>query len=305
MSTKKLLVTGATGKQGGALITALLAAPPGPDGRGGAFQIYALTRRANGASARALASRGVHIVEGDMLDPGPIFSRIGADLWGVFCVTVPGATEEQQARGIIDAAVEAGVRHFVYTSVDRGGPAVSPTNPTAIPHFVSKHNVEKYLEDKAASSPQQMTWTILRPTAFYDNLTPDFMGRVFARAMQQMEPKRLQLISARDIGRTAARVFSSRSLERYAGVGISLAGDELNFGEMKRIFEEEVGYQMPLATGWIVSAIKWAVADFGIMFGWFETDGYGVDVEGLRREDPELEDFRTWLRNESKFQTRE
>jgi hypothetical protein len=75
------------------------------------------------------------------------------------------ATEEAQGRALVDEAVANGVEWFVYSSVDRGGDEKSWDNPTPIPHFISKHNIELYLREKAGD---KMMWSILRPTAFMD-----------------------------------------------------------------------------------------------------------------------------------------
>jgi hypothetical protein len=66
----------------------------------------------------------------------------------------------------VDGALEHEVKHFVYTSVDRGGDEKSYDNPTDIPHFISKYRIEHHLVDKAGD---KMGWTILRPVAFTDN----------------------------------------------------------------------------------------------------------------------------------------
>jgi uncharacterized protein YbjT (DUF2867 family) len=126
MSVKKLLVTGATGKQGGALIEALLAS------RTSNFVIYGLTRNASSNSATKLTARNIQVIEGQTTNPGPIFEKIGKNVWGVFSVTVPGKNEEQ-AKPLIDAAVANGVQHFVFTSADRGGPSKSDTDSTPVP----------------------------------------------------------------------------------------------------------------------------------------------------------------------------
>jgi uncharacterized protein YbjT (DUF2867 family) len=87
-----------------------------------------------------------------------------------------GKNEEAQGKALVDAALKNGVAHFVFSSVDRGG-AHSDNDPTIVPHFITKYNIEQHLFAKAQNS--NMTWTVFRPVAFYDNLTPDFFGKVF------------------------------------------------------------------------------------------------------------------------------
>ena len=200
----------------------------------------------------------------------------------------------------MDAAVANGVSHFVYSSVDRGGPEKSDTDATNVPHFASKYRIEKHLQEKAASSSQGMTWTILRPVAFYENLTPDFMGKMFGAMWTSMgEGQKLQLISTRDIGLFTARAFNDP--EEWKGQSISLAGDELTFAEAKEVFKKEVGSDMPSTFSILGSALRWGVKEMGAMFKWFEDEGYKADIQMLRKKEPTLQDFGKWLRESSDF----
>src|SRR5690606_21489140 len=111
----------------------------------------------------------------------------------------PGSSpeiEEKQGKALIDVALAERVKHFVYTSVDRGGDR-SLQNPTNIPHFISKHNIEKYLLDKTANGAK-MEYTILRPVAFFDNMVPGFMGNVFNASWKWVGNKKLQFIAVED-----------------------------------------------------------------------------------------------------------
>ncbi len=205
--------------------------------------------------------------------------------------------EEKQGKALIDASIKNGVEHFVFTSVDRGGPGSSEQNPTVIPHFASKHRIEEYLKEKSEDG-KKMSYTILRPTAFMDNVTNDFMGKGFASMWKGVGDKPLQLVSVRDIGVVAAKAFSDPS---YKGRAISLAGDELNFEQGKKVFKETVGYDMPETYGFVGAGIKLMSKEMSTMFNWFKTDGYRVDILALRKEIPELQGFRTWLKESSQF----
>ena len=104
-AARKLLVTGATGKQGGALIKALLSKPSQP------FEIYALTRDKTSRSAQALAAKpNIHVVEGNFADPDAIFQQVKP--WGLFSVTMPinAKKEEAEGKAMTKAAFEAGVK---------------------------------------------------------------------------------------------------------------------------------------------------------------------------------------------------
>lgn len=175
--SKALLITGATGKQGGAVISALHGLPEAKQ-----FTILALTRSPTSASAQSLRKKysEVKFIAGDLNDCPAIFESAVKDagvknVWGVFSVQSPfggGATpdsEEKQGKALVDASLAAGVQHFVYASVDRRGKN-SDNDATNVPHFISKHNIEKHLESKC-SGDGKMGYTILRPTAFMENMT--------------------------------------------------------------------------------------------------------------------------------------
>jgi uncharacterized protein YbjT (DUF2867 family) len=157
---KAILVTGATGKQGGAVVDALLDV----DSDGSQFTILALTRDPSSASAAKLLSKAPHgnlkLVPGNLDDVPAVFAAAKASIpgddkkiWGVFSVQVsfgPGATSEREvAQGcaLIDAAVEHSVQHFVYSSVERGGDEPSWDNPTTVPHFQTKYRIEQHLKE--------------------------------------------------------------------------------------------------------------------------------------------------------------
>jgi uncharacterized protein YbjT (DUF2867 family) len=78
--------------------------------------------------------------------------------------------EEAQGKALVDSAVANDLKYFVYSSVERGGDERSWENPTPVPHFASKHNVELHLREKAKAT--KMNWTILRPVAFMDVCSP-------------------------------------------------------------------------------------------------------------------------------------
>ncbi|KAI9786101.1 MAG: hypothetical protein M1835_003153 [Candelina submexicana] len=295
-TVKKILVTGATGKQGGAVIEALLSSRPTPP-----FTIVALTRNLSSNRAKSLSSKSnVSVIEGDLNDCAAIFQKTGP-VWGVFSVqaNLLGKAEETQGKALFDAAAANGVQRFVYTSADRGGPENSENDPTSVPHFITKFNIEKHVQDKASTNTQGLTWTILRPTAFYDNLTPDFAGKGFAAMWRGLGDKKLPLVSVRDVGIIAARAFTQP--EQYTNKAISIAGDELTYEEANEIFRSEFGREMPTTFMFVGNAIKWAIRDMGMMFAWFKSDGMKADIPALRKQFPELQDFRRWLRESSGF----
>jgi len=296
MAIRKLLVVGATGKQGGSLITALSGISPPP------FHVLALTRDAYSPSAKRLASKpNITLVEGSSSFPSKIFAA-HKDIYGVFSMTMPRTkvSEEDQAMSLIDQAIKHGVKHFVFTSVDRGGDVVSDMNATEIDHFVTKFRVEEYLKKRTGETGSKMQWTILRLVAFFDNLTPDFLGKGFASMWAGVGFKPLQLISSRDVGLFAAKAFLKP--EVFQGRALSIAGDELNFEKAKVVFKETLGYEMPQTFGLVGWGIKKGVREMGMMFDWFKEVGCKADLKECKGLVPETQDFASWLRESSHFE---
>lgn len=198
MSSHRILVTGATGKQGGAVIRAL-------QGSSTLYQIFALTRNATSPLSKELEKRGVILIEGNQNAPDEIFSKV-KNIYGVFSVQISvgqgqnAESEEHQGKGLFDAAQRAGIKHFVYSGADRHG-----FEATYVPHFIPKHNIEKHIMENANTTQ----WTILRPTVFMDHITRGFQSRLFFTGLEAyMGPeKALQYIAVEDIGVFTVKAF--------------------------------------------------------------------------------------------------
>jgi len=294
MSTpqKTVLITGATGKQGGALLTHLRALPDASS-----YKLLAVTRNSAGHQARRLAALpGVTVLQGDFADVPALLARRTEPVWGVFAVQVNSADEERLGKALVDAAVAHGVRHFVYASGDRGGPDRSAVDPTPVQNFAAKFAVEKHLQAAAAAGGPHgpMTYTVLRPVTFFENLTADVHGKGFARMWEQLGAKPLQFVSVDDIGWFAAASFHDPAA--HAGAALTLVGDELTQPEADAVFRRVTGQPMPLAPCVVASTVKLVLKDsVGDMFRWFGENGYGGSVDACRAAYPEIKDFQAWL----------
>ncbi|KAK4986248.1 hypothetical protein LTR50_005427 [Elasticomyces elasticus] len=305
--SKVLLITGATGKQGGAVIDALVSSPAASQ-----FTIVAVTRDANGGSAQKLASKSsnIKISQGNLDDVPGLFAAAkeavdGKPIWGVYSVQISlgkGVTMEgeiKQGCDMVDESVKNGVKHFVYSSVERGGDEASWNNPTPIGHFQTKHKIEHHLRDNAG----QMGWTILRPVAFMDNLVPGFPHKVFLTALRDtLQGKPLQWVATNDIGFFAAAAFEKP--EEWNHKAIGLAGDELTFDQLSKAFENTTGSPAGTTFSFLGSTLKYMAAEMGTMVNWFGTDGYKANVAELRKINPNMMNFETWLQKKSAFQTK-
>ncbi|TIT87862.1 MAG: NAD-dependent epimerase/dehydratase family protein, partial [Mesorhizobium sp.] len=108
-SKLNVLVTGATGQQGGAVVRALLSK---------GHRVKALTRRPDSDGARQLASTGAEVVAGDLSDAAAIAkASSGIDTMFLMGNSYEAGFEEETRQGIIaaDAAKAAGVGHLIYS----------------------------------------------------------------------------------------------------------------------------------------------------------------------------------------------
>ncbi|GIJ85949.1 hypothetical protein Asppvi_004820 [Aspergillus pseudoviridinutans] len=299
---KSILVTGATGKQGGAVINALLAEDAD-------IEILAVTRNPQSKSAKKLADKSpkIKLVQGNLDDPAGIFKnahKVSSEpIWGVFSVQIPmgqGQTvekEERQGTALIDEALTQKVQHFVYTSVDRGGDA-STDNATNIPHFISKHRIEQHLFERTRAA--NMSWTVLRPVFFFDNITPDFLGRFVVTAWDAyLQGKPLQCIAVSDIGYFAAQAFLNPA--EYRNRCLSLAGDVLTYEHMQETMRRRTGREAPTTFRMVCYVVMWMVKEMRVMFEWFYAHGFRADIAKLREMHPGLKDFEKWLEEDSQF----
>ncbi|MBD0253410.1 MAG: NmrA/HSCARG family protein [Rubrobacter sp.] len=272
-----ILVSGATGQQGGSVARNLLE-------RG--FAVRALTRDTEKAAAKELADLGAEVVSGDLEDRASI-ERVLAGVYGVFSVQqfweVGVEGEVRQGILLADAAKEAGVEHLVYSSVG------SAHRETGIPHFDSKWEVEEHV--RASGVP----YTVLRPVFFMQNwemMREPVLGGTLPQPLDPDKP--FQMIDAEDIGVFAARAFDDP--ESWIGREVDIAGDELTMPEIAGTFSRVIGrnvdyFQVP----WDGFEEQMG-EEYTIMYRWFNDYGYEANIAALRDEYPGLASFEQYLR---------
>lgn len=299
--SRALLITGATGKQGAAVINALLARQPSD------FLLLAATRNAQSAAAKSLAAKSdkIKFVQGDLDETPALFASAKAaagsvPLWGVFSVQALQGSKEmehetRQGKALIDESIKAGVKHFVYSSLDRGGEERSWNNPTSVPHFITKHQIEHHLRDSTADGKSDMGWTILRPVTFMDNLQPGFLGKAFLTMLRDtMKDKPHQWIATKDIGYFAAEAFHDPTKWNKRAFG--LAGDELTFEKLSRAFERVTGHPTGTTFSMFGTALKYGVSEIGVMVDWFKTEGFKVNISEVKKIHPQMTSMEDWLK---------
>ncbi|MEV7895579.1 NmrA/HSCARG family protein [Streptomyces cyaneofuscatus] len=265
---KIILVLGGTGNQGGATAREVLS-------RG--WSVRALVRDPDKPEAQALKELGAVLVRGDLEDVASL--RAAAEgVYGIFSVQALAyepetlAAEVRHGKAVADVAKEAGVTHFVYSSV--GG----AERGTGIDHFESKAEIERHI--KALGLPA----TILRPVFFMNNLLhfADAQGeRVMSLPVKPDKP--MQFIASDDIGVFAADAFDRPA--EFIGREIELAGDEITFPQVAEVYERITGTPSRLEPTPIEER----------MFEWFAEEGYQADIPALRELHPGLLTFEQFL----------
>ncbi|HVK73880.1 MAG TPA: NmrA/HSCARG family protein [Kofleriaceae bacterium] len=274
-SDQTVLITGATGQQGGAVARELLE-------RGQA--VRALTRRPDGDAARELQRLGATIVAGDLDDATSLVQAL-TGVWGVWAVQNTWEAgvekEEEQGKRLAKLAREQGVAHFVYSSVG------SAHRRTGIPHFDNKWRIEETV--RSLGFPSHV---ILRPVFFMENLLSPWalQGDKLAAAIQPTT--KLQMIAVADIGQMGALAFTRSS--ELAGQQLDLAGDAVTLPEAAAILSDALGRTIELQQ-LPIEAVRRQSEDTARMFEWFDRVGYDADVQGVQqRYGVRFQTLREW-----------
>ncbi|PXX57643.1 uncharacterized protein YbjT (DUF2867 family) [Nocardia tenerifensis] len=240
-----VLVTGATGRQGGAVATALLDA-----GR----PVRVLVRDAGSARARALATKGALLVHGDLNEPDSLHAAMSG-IGAVLSVQTPditdllGDSEDRHNRALVEAARAAGVRQLVHTSVSGAGmPGRGDIDPQHWGEHMRHYWRSKISGERRVREAGFEHWTILRPAIFMENFVrPSFyfaegVSNRLLFAVDLDVP--LAFVTVRDIGTAAAAAFADPA--RFHAVELDLAGDLLTFRDAAQTLSEVTGTQIEL-----------------------------------------------------------
>lgn len=262
MEDKVILITGATGKQGGATLRHLA--------KRKGFKLRAMTRKPDDKAAAELAALGAQVVGGD-LDDGASLTRALEGAWGVYAVQNTWEAgvekEEEQGKRIATLARQAGVQRYVYASVG------SADKKTGIPHFDNKFRVEETVRGLGFPS-----YAIVRPVFFMENLTGPWslQGDKLSAALKP--DTLLQMVAVDDIGKYGAKMFVDADAQR--NVAFDIAGDAVTMKAAAAALSEIVGstvtyQQIPM------EVLRKNSEDLYKMTAWFESTGYSVDIPSL------------------------
>jgi uncharacterized protein YbjT (DUF2867 family) len=266
-----IVVTGVTGRQGGAVARHLRA-----DG----WQVRGVTRSPGSKASRAVARLGVSLVQADVADLAAM-TRVCEGAHGVFSVQNPmtsGAEGELvQARNVVDAATAAGISHVVYGSAGPGVPG------TGVDAWDGKYSVAEYAREKG------VPLTVLRPMAFMELMTdkdlypPVACWHLMPRLVGPDRP--IPWLASDDVGAMAAKAFSDPA--SYIGTDHALAGDVRTLSECRASWRQAMGRdprRVPMPV-WLFGKV--ADEDLLRMWRWLASHDVEADVAATRQHLPE------------------
>jgi len=276
MNSMNVLVVGSTGNQGRAVIRQLLRVRTD-------FDVHGLTRDPTTIHAGALRDIGVTTVTGDLNDPDSFDPGLG-EMDAVFGMTHSAAGyEREREHGITlaDAATDAGVDHFVFSSVIGANQAANTE------HFDAKRAIERHLEGL------DLPTTVLRPAWFMFNVErsrEEIRNGQFALPLEKGAT--IQMLDPDDYGRFIARIFMTP--KRYVGAEIDIAGVEYTLEAIARVLTN--------VTGEAVEPVYEPVEDcsddeFAAITRQSSAEEYPVSIAALeQKHDIEFTTFEQYLR---------
>jgi uncharacterized protein YbjT (DUF2867 family) len=300
-----IVVTGATGAQGGGLVRAILQDPQQ------SFAVRVVTRNAQSDRARELARLGAEVVTAD-LDDLDSLKRAFKGAFGAYCVTnywehFSPEKETRQARNLAEAAKAANLKHVIWSTFEdtrKWVPLADTRMPTLmgnykVPHFDAKAEANQAFKDLGVPT------TLLLTSFYWDNLIYFGMGpqkgpdNVYSITLP-MADKKLSGIARDDIGRCAYGIFQAGT--KYVNKTVGIAGEHLTGDEMSAALTRALGVPVRYNA---VSADAYrglgfpGADDLGNMFQFKRdfNDYYcgARDVARSRALNPSLQSFARWL----------
>jgi uncharacterized protein YbjT (DUF2867 family) len=228
-----ITIVGISGKQGRSAAHTLL--------QSGLYRVRGITRHLDSPESLILAEQGVELVQLP-LDIGyqKNFTKAFRGSYGVFLMTpgiAPPLTHEfELGKQLADAAVEAGVQHLIFSSLENvsgitGGKKFAP-------HFTDKANIEQYIRSL------QVTSSFIQMAFFYTNFiefyTPVLRGDTLVFPIYLPKDFRAPFVDPLTAtGPAVLEIFSDPV--RYAGKSLPVIGDIISPGELVDTFVRVTG----------------------------------------------------------------
>lgn len=310
---KNVLVIGSTGAMGSAVIRNLLTSEKTE------FHIYAFTRDTASEAAlklQSLSPRRITLVAGDLDDPISLKNAM-EEIDIVFCNTAFFSTgtvsgERKQGMAALNAAKDAGVDHFIYSSLDSVSRLSGGALP--VPHYDGKAIVEAEIDAFRSDEfmaqendgwfSKNVTVLVMCPYMenFYDFFAPidgtlsdGTKGKIFKAPISGNGL--WQMIALEDLGTFTRIVIEDRA--KWGGKTLKVASEELTMPEIVSVFTETTGISaeyLPLTEKEFLSSGLPSVHDplnnmLMYKHGFYEKRDYKL----LKSIHPELLSFKQWL----------
>jgi NAD(P)H dehydrogenase (quinone) len=197
-------------------------------------RLVAVTRRP--AAAADLAARGVDVRAGDFDRPAGLPAAFaGVDrLLVVSTDDLRPGQRVRQHRDAIDAAVAAGVRHLVYTSV------TDPTGPEPAELNAQHHATEEHLRAVAPA------WTSLRNSIYADLLVQQYVAPTGDAVITNAGQGRAPYVARDDCAAAAAAVLASPDGDHVGQVYDVTGPQSLTVADLVPLLSRSVGAELPL-----------------------------------------------------------
>jgi uncharacterized protein YbjT (DUF2867 family) len=267
MQNEKILVVGATGRVGSAVVRGLLEA---------GFRVRVLVRRSQkGEPLRAL---GAEVAVGDVSAPDTLEPAVQG-CSGVFSALSAGpgrgGSEMVEYWGnvsLLSAVRSAGVRRFVYSSVHLADHPLAQK----VGAFREKARFEEEL-----LAVEDVSSTILRPAIFMETLYMMLRGPVAFVPGRQRRP--VSWIATRDIARAAIRAFQADILGRYEIAGPDVTTFDGAFERLARACGKGIQVlHVPLIAMRLSGRASLYVRELANMMAFFDAVGFAVEPSDLR-----------------------
>ncbi|WP_343539923.1 NmrA family NAD(P)-binding protein [Sphingobacterium thalpophilum] len=276
---KKILITGATGKQGSAAAYELLK---------NNFEIYALTRDPQSLQAVSLEKAGAVLIKGDLEDAEGL-KDILKKVDGLYLVLPPvwgssKETDEKEAEiGIqtIRLAKEQGVKFVLYSSV-----LGSDKQDSFRPKF--KFTIEKYLLESGLKA------SVIRPATFMENLLLPSFGLGEGKFINPLpEGRAISWVSTNDIGTFVRIIF--QNYQEFDGKTIDFGGDLYTPKQIVQLLESKLQQAINLVQ--VPLEILYQQSEtFAKLVEMIDKEGYDpIDYQFLSSWMPKLTGFGEWL----------
>lgn len=271
-AAETILVGGATGRQGNAVVDQLLARD---------YKVRGLTRNLESKRAQRVAAKGIELVMGDYGDPNSLLAAMQG-VEKVFFYSGFSSNEVEEGKNVIAAAKASGVKHLIYSSGAAAEPGLGMEGAGMM-------QIELAIVDSG------VPYTVFRPVAFMENFDPLKADTVKNGFRDSRGPDRmLYFISIPDIGFFVAEAFDNP--EEWIGEALNIASDKMTVSEyvatVSHVMGREIAYhQLPLE-----EYLQIYPKPMRPLFRWYHEAGYSADVDGFRERFPNLTTLEQHLR---------